>query len=215
MPKKRALIVHGGLELHQPRQGAEVVAGILDDNGFAVTVTDDYQALVAPDIGDTDLVVPIITGGEMSREAVKPLLEAVKAGTGIAGYHHGLATTFRDCVPFRYMAACYWVAHPGGIITYRVDVTKSDDPIMAGIGSFTHTSEQYYLNYDPAVEVLATTTFTGEHDGLREGVVMPVVFKSSFGKGRVFYSSLGHQAAELALPEVRTILTRGLLWASR
>jgi type 1 glutamine amidotransferase len=215
MPQKRALIVYGGMELHTPREGADVVAGILRDNDFAVTVTDDYQTLVAPDIGETDLVVPVITGGEMSREAMKPLVEAVKAGTGLAGYHHGLATTFRDCVPFRYMAGSYWVAHPGNIITYRVDVTKTDDPIMAGIESFEHTSEQYYLNYDPAVEVLATTTFSGEHDPWIEGTVMPVVYKSKFGKGRVFYSSLGHQAPELELREVRTILTRGLLWASR
>ena len=85
----------------------------------------------------------------------------MQAGTGLAGFHMGLATSFRSSVPFRYAASCYWVSHPGNIITYRVDVTRGDHPIMAGIESFEHTSEQYYLNYDPAVEVLATTTFSG------------------------------------------------------
>jgi type 1 glutamine amidotransferase len=86
---------------------------------------------------------------------------------------------------------------------------------MQGIQSFEHTSEQYYLNYDPAVEVLATTTFTGEHHPWRRGVVMPVVFTTSHGEGKIFYSSLGHSPDELELPHVRTILRRGLVWAAK
>jgi photosystem II stability/assembly factor-like uncharacterized protein len=66
-----------------------------------------------------------------------------------------------------------------------------------------------------ANEVLATTTFTGEHAPWIEGVVMPVVWKKRYGEGRVFYSSLGHRAYELDVPEIRTIMTRGLLWAAR
>jgi type 1 glutamine amidotransferase len=127
----------------------------------------------------------------------------------------GLATSFRDSVPFRYAASCYWVAHPGNIIDYTVEVTRPDHPIMTGIGSFAHHSEQYYLNYDPAVDVLATTTFSGAHDPWRQGVVMPVVFTTTHGQGRVFYTSLGHTAAELEIPQVREILRRGLLWAAR
>jgi len=63
--------------------------------------------------------------------------------------------------------------------------------------------------------VLATTTFTGEHADWIDGVVMPVVWKKRFGQGRVFYSALGHVAAELAVPQMRTILERGLAWAAR
>jgi hypothetical protein len=86
---------------------------------------------------------------------------------------------------------------------------------MAGIGGFDYRSEQYYMHVDPAIEVLATTTFSGAHARWIEGVVMPVVWKHRYGKGRVFYSSLGHVAAEFAVPEMRTILQRGLLWAAR
>ncbi len=143
------------------------------------------------------------------------LIAAVQAGTGLAGYHMGLATSFRDSVPFRYAASCYWVAHPGNILTYRVNIAQPEHPIMAGIGSFEHTSEQYYLNYDPAVEVLATTIFSGAHHPWRRNVVMPVVFTTTHGRGRVFYSSLGHTADELKIPQVRTILRRGLAWAAR
>jgi type 1 glutamine amidotransferase len=44
---------------------------------------------------------------------------------------------------------------------------------------------------------------------------MPVVFTTVHDQGRVFYSSLGHTADELEIPQVRTILKRGLLWAAR
>ncbi|MBE0580473.1 ThuA domain-containing protein [Devosia sp.] len=210
---KKALVVWGGMELHTPERGAHVVRDLLKAEGFAVTVTDDYDALAAEDVGSNDLVVPVITDG-VAPEKIGNLVAAVRAGTGLAGYHMGLATTFRASVPFRYMASVYWVQHPGNIITYRVDVTRGDHPIMAGIESFEHTSEQYYLNYDPAIEVLATTTFSGEFHPWRKDVVMPVVFTTMHDQGRVFYSSLGHTADELVGP-VREILRRGLIWAAR
>ncbi|WIJ23874.1 ThuA domain-containing protein [Devosia sp. RR2S18] len=215
MAGKKALVVWGGMELHTPERGANVVRDLLEAEGFAVTVTPEYDALGDEDVGSNDLVVPVITDGQLAPDKMDNLVRAIRAGTGLAGYHMGLATTFRASVPFRYAASCYWVQHPGNIITYRVDVTKSDHPIMAGIDSFEHTSEQYYLNYDPAVEVLATTTFSGEFHPWRKDVVMPVVFTTQHDRGRVFYSSLGHTADELEIPQVRTILQRGLLWAAR
>jgi uncharacterized protein len=215
MTNKKALVVWGGMELHTPERGAQVVRDLLDPEGFAVTVTPDYDALGAEDVGAYDLVVPVITDGTLAPEKIARLLAAIRTGTGLAGYHMGLATTFRASVPFRYAASVYWVQHPGNIITYTVDVTRPDHPIMAGIENFEHTSEQYYLNYDPAVEVLATTTFSGEFHPWRKDVVMPVVFTTMHDKGRVFYSSLGHTADELEIPQVREILRRGLLWAAR
>jgi uncharacterized protein len=213
--QRKALVVFGGMELHTPRRGAETVRDLLEAENFEVMLTEDYDALGADNIGTYDLVMPIVTDGTLSRENGERLTAAIRAGTGLAGYHMGLATSFRDCVPFRYAASCYWVAHPGNIITYHIDVTRSDHPIMAGIESFEHTSEQYYLHYDPAVDVLATTTFSGAHHPWRKNVVMPVVFTTTHGAGRVFYSSLGHSADELEIPQVRTILLRGLLWAAR
>ncbi len=208
---KQALVVWGGMELHTPERSAHVVRELLEPEGFAVTVTNDYEALGAEDIGRFDLVVPVITDG-VAPDGIGNLVNAVRAGTGLAGFHMGLATTFRACVPFRYMAGVYWVQHPGNIISYRVDVRESE--LLAGIGSFEHTSEQYYLNFDPAVDVHATTVFSGEFHRWRKDVEMPVVFTTTHDRGRVFYSSLGHTADELVGP-VREILRRGLVWAAR
>ena len=212
---KKALVVWGGLELHEPEAGALVVRDILAAEGFEVTVTGDYAALGGPDAGDMDLIVPQITGGELDRETSIRFADAIRAGTGVAAFHHGLATTFPGNIRMRFVAAATFVGHPGDIISYRVDPLRRDDPVMAGIESFEHTSEQYYLHVDPAVEVLATTTFSGEHAEWRTGIAMPVVFKTRYGAGRVFYSALGHKPNELEKPQIRTILTRGLLWAAR
>ena len=103
-----------------------------------------------------------------------------------------MGDAFREAVDYQFIIGGQWVAHPGNVIDYRVNITRPDDPIMAGIGDFPYRSEQYYMHVDPSNEVLATTTFSGEHAPWIEGVVMPVVWKRSYGKGRVFYSSLGH-----------------------
>jgi uncharacterized protein len=76
-------------------------------------------------------------------------------------------------------------------------------------------SEQYYMHVDPSNEVLATTTFSGEHVPWIEGNIVPVVWKRQWGEGRVFYCSLGHVAKDFDVPEAREIVKRGMLWASR
>ncbi|HEY7908654.1 MAG TPA: ThuA domain-containing protein, partial [Thermomicrobiales bacterium] len=123
--------------------------------------------------------------------------------------------SFRDSVEYQFMVGGQWVAHPGNIIDYTVNITNHDDPITAGLDDFAMHSEQYYLHVDPANEVLATTTFGGDILPWVAGTVMPVVWKRRWGAGRVFYSSLGHVAKDFDVSEARIIVERGMLWASR
>jgi uncharacterized protein len=212
---KRALIVWGGLELHEPERGARLVGGWLEEAGFAVTLSNDYEVLGGSDISSYDLVMPQVTGGELSRDASIVFCAAVEKGVGVAAFHHGLATSFPGNARLRFLSGSTFASHPGDIITYQVDPLVTDDPVMAGIESFPHTSEQYFLHVDPSVEVLATTTFSGEHAWWKKDVKVPVVFKSRFGQGRVFYSALGHKPDELADPSIAAILKRGMAWATR
>ena len=103
---------------------------------------------------------------------MKNLASAVQSGVGIAGYHGGAGDAFRDSVDYQFMIGGQWVEHPGDVIDYHVDITRPDDPIMQGIDRFPYRSEQYYMHVDPSNEVLATTTFTGEHAAWIVGVVM-------------------------------------------
>ena len=71
------------------------------------------------------------------------------------------------------------------------------------------------MHIDPAVNVLASTTFSGEHDSWINGVKMPVAWTKMYGKGRVFYCSLGHVNADFDVPEAARLVEQGLLWAIR
>ena len=212
---RKALIVWGGWPGHQPEQGARIVEQMLVEDGFTVEVTSDYSAFGRPEVKELSLIVPVITSDTIAREPIDNLVAAVRSGVGLAGYHGGLATSFRDMVNFHYLTGVQWVQHPGDIIDFRVHVEKPFDPIMEGIADFDYRSEQYYLHVDPSIDVLATTLFTGEHDPVTTGIKMPVVFKRQFGLGRIFYTALGHVAAEFEHQEMKTILRRGLNWAAR
>ncbi|MDP9365969.1 MAG: ThuA domain-containing protein [Chloroflexota bacterium] len=213
---KSALIVAGGWEGHEPRQCADLFAGVLRGDGFAVDVAETLDVFLDRDgLRGRDLVVPIWTMGTITAEQEAGLLDAVRSGVGIAGWHGGMADAFRTNPNYQFMVGGQWVAHPGDIIDYAVDIAAPNDPIVAGMTRFSMRSEQYYLHVDPSNEVLATTTFRGERLPWIAGTVMPVAWKRRWGEGRVFYCSLGHTAADFDVPEAREMVRRGMHWAAR
>lgn len=212
---KSALIVWGGWDGHTPEQSAKLVGEMLEAHGFAVDIEPTTEAFADAGLSRYDLIIPAITMSRIEKEELTNLLAAVRAGTGLAGFHGLMCDSFRNEPDYQFMTGGQWVAHPGNIIDFTVNVARPEDPIMQGIGDFTYHSEQYYMHFDPSVEVLATTTFSGEYFDEIEGVVMPVAWKRRFGKGRVFYSALGHVVDEFQVPQMRTMFERGALWASR
>ena len=212
---REALIVWGGWSGHEPEKGAHIVSAMLEEEGFKVYIENTTEAFADPAIADMSLIVPIYTMSKIEKEELVNLTRAVQSGVGLGGYHGGMCDAFREATEYQFMCGGQWVAHPGNIIDYTVAITRPDDPVVAGVGDFPYRSEQYYMHVDPSNEVLATTTFTGKYASWIDGVVMPVVWKRHYGKGRVFYSSLGHVASEFEVPQMKTILKRGLLWAAR
>ncbi|MCP4395959.1 MAG: ThuA domain-containing protein [bacterium] len=215
---KNALITWGGWDGHEPQQCSEIFAELLTNEGYDVKVVDTLDCyLDRAYMSSLDLIVQAWTMAEIGKEQEAGLLNAVKAGVGIAGAHGGTGDSFRQNTEYQWMVGGQWVAHPGGIIDYGVNITKPEDPLVAGLSDFQMHSEQYYMHIDPTNDVLATTTFSGEREGADwiKGCVMPVVWKRRWGKGRVFYSSLGHVAKDYEVPEVKEIFRRGMLWASK
>ncbi len=214
--KKKLLMVWGGWEGHEPRKCVDLLAPHLEERGFTVEVSDTMDAyLDAARLAEFAVIVPSWTMGSISKEQLAGLQDAVRNGAGLAGWHGGLGDSFRDAPDFQFMVGGQFVSHPGNIIDYRVDVVDSSDPIMRDIEAFTVHSEQYYMHVDPANHVLASTVFSGAVIPWIAGTVMPVVWKRSWGKGHVFYSSLGHVAAEFEQWAPREILLRGISWAAR
>ncbi len=215
--KKKALINWGGWDGHEPKQCTDVFAPILEREGFEVRIANDLAVYAEKDyMQSLSLIVPVCTMAQIAGEQEQGLLEAVKSGVGIAGWHGGMCDSFRGNTGYQFMTGGQWVAHPDGIVDYTVNIVAKNDPITAGIPDFKIRSEQYYMHTDPGNQVLATTTFGDNKEApWVKGTVMPVVWKRGWGQGRVFYSSLGHVAKDFDVPEVKEIQRRGMLWAAR
>jgi type 1 glutamine amidotransferase len=210
---RRALVVRGGWEGHRPVEATELFIPFLRESDFEVTVSDSTESYL--DLDGTDLVLQCISMGEITNEQVKGLEAAVRAGTGLAGWHGGIVDSFRNSADYSFMTGGQFVSHPGGFVDHRIDVV-SDDPIVEGITQFDLHTEQYYVHADPTNNVLATTTVRAHPDyPWIGGAVMPAVWTRTWGEGRVFVCTPGHSLADLDVPEVRTIIERGLLWASK
>ena len=217
--KKKALIVWGGWDGHEPRQLAELFARVLTEENFLVEVCDTLDAFKdEAKLKGLNLIVPVWTMGTISKEQADPVINAVKSGVGIAGCHGGMCDAFRAHTEWQFMTGGQWVSHPGNDGTrHRVSITGVKHAITEGISDFEVVSEQYYMHVDPAVRVLATTHFPvadGPHVG-NGPVDMPVVWTKVYGQGKVFYNSLGHHAAIMAAEPCLTMQRRGFLWAAR
>ncbi|MFJ9517502.1 ThuA domain-containing protein [Kitasatospora sp. NPDC101801] len=212
-----ALVVRGGWAGHAPVEAAEWCVRLLERDGFRVLVSDTLDSYLDDGLlAATDLVVQCWTMGRIADDQAAGLSRAVRAGTGLAGWHGGIVDAFRDCTDYQLMTGGQFVHHPREFVRYRVDPVAAGHPAMAGVGPFEVTTEQYYLHVDPAVEVLASTVFAEDPDHPElAGTVMPVTWTRRWGAGRVFVSTIGHTPADLAVPEVELMIGQGMTWASR
>ena len=214
----KALITWGGWDGHQPDKVAALFAADLRAAGMQVEVTDTLACFDDPArLTDLALIVPVWTMSAIAKEQSVNVCAAVEAGAGLAGCHGGMCDAFRNDVLWQFMTGAQWVAHPGNDgVDYRVRIT-SDHQVVAGLADFDVKSEQYYLHVDPAARIHAVTDFpvtSGPHSP-NGPVQMPVVFTKMWGKGRVYYNALGHQARVIDHGPPAELIRRGLLWAAR
>ena len=212
---RKILYTYGGLKGHEPVQSLELFKPWLEKEGAKVEASDNLDPYADEAfMKEIDLVIQTFTMAKISEAQEKGLIKAVEEGCGLAGWHGGLCDSFRQNVNYQFMTGGQWVAHPGGVIDYHVQVTDHEDPVTSGLADFDMHSEQYYLHVDPNMKVLATTTFGADHVPWIDGCTMPVAWKKMHGSGRVFYSSLGHVMKDFEVPEALEIMQRGIHWAS-
>lgn len=209
---KKALVLHGGWEWHYPTEVADyTIQYLLED--FEVERSEDLTILESNRLHEFDVIIPIWTQDELTVFQEQSLVKAIERGLGLASWH-GIAAAFDSSHPFKMVLGGQFIAHPGDFIEYEVNFPKND-PLTEGLSSFKVFSEQYYMHTDPSNDVIATTTTDGDDFTWLKGITMPVAWKRQWGKGRVFYHSLGHSTKELEIPEVRELTRRGILWAAR
>ena len=175
---KKALVVFGGWDGHEPVPVGQLCEAALKRNGFEVKMSDTLDAYCdGAWLKTLDVIVQCWTMGSIQREQLQPLLEAVRGGVGLAGCHGGLGDSFRQETEYQFMVGGQWVAHPGNDgRRYTVNIVDQN-PITEGLKDFEVRSEKYYMHVDPAVRVMATTTFEDYGDAL-----MPVTWTKTYGK---------------------------------
>jgi type 1 glutamine amidotransferase len=227
----RALVVRGGWDGHHPVEATGLFLPFLREQGFEVRVEETPEVYADADtMASTDLVVQSVTMSEASADAVRGLRAAVAAGTGLTGWHGGIADSFRASSDYLQLVGGQFATHPSkhpdavvgdesdNYLPYTVEPTAlgREHPITAGIEPFELETEQYWVLHDDLIDVLATTTHpVRPYHPWHRPIVSPVVWTREWGAGRIVVSTPGHSLDVLRDPNVRTIIERGMLWATR
>ena len=227
----KALIVRGGWDGHRPVQSTELFVPFLTEHGYEVRVEESPAVYAdAAVMAATDLIVQCVTMSEITAEQVAGLRDAVAAGTGLTGWHGGIADSYRASADYLHLVGGQFVTHPakapelrvGGeednYLAYLVSVTDLGraHPVTAGLADFSLTTEQYWVLTDDLCDVLATTTHPAQAwQPWHRPVTSPAVWTRQWGRGRIVVTTPGHSLDVLGDPSVRTIIERGMLWASR
>jgi type 1 glutamine amidotransferase len=228
---RRALVVRGGWDGHVPVAATELFIPFLEQEGFVVTVEESTEVYADEQrMAETDLIVQSVTMSTIAKEEFAGLERAVASGTGLAGWHGGIADSFRNTSDYLHLVGGQFATHPSkqpelvigdqsdNYLPYTVELTElgRQHPIMAGIDDFTLETEQYWVLHDDLIDVLATTTHPAPawHPWHRP-VTSPAVWTRLWGRGRIFVATPGHSVDVLSNENVNTIIRRGMLWASR
>lgn len=233
MPSPSALIVRGGWEGHSPVKATEQFIPFLEEQGYTVRIEESPTVYADTEyMAGVDLILQCVTMSTIEADQLRGLRAAVESGAGFAGWHGGIADSFRNSSDYLHLVGGQFACHPGkdpsevtegetdsaNFVPHVIAVRPEakDHPIVAGIEDFELVTEQYWVLSDDYVDVLATTTQKSRPaDPWNREVVSPAVWTRRWGQGKVFVATPGHSVDVLEHPSVRTIIERGLLWASR
>lgn len=228
---KKALVVRGGWDGHQPIEATNLFIPYLEANGYAVQVEDSPAIYAdAETMAEIDLIVQCYTMGTIEKDALAGLRAAIEAGTGFAGWHGGIADSYRNSADYLQLVGGQFACHPGkapeerigeqsdNYVPYRINFNEAaaDHPITTGLEDFDLVTEQYWVLSDQYIDVLATTTqAVRPWDQWTRPITSPAIWTRQWGQGKIFICTPGHRVEVLEDPNVKTIIERGLLWASR
>ena len=231
MTERQALVVRGGWEGHHPVEATDEFVPHLQANGFSVRLEKSPAVYAEADyMATVDLIVQCMTMSTIEKHELAGLRTAIENGTGMAGWHGGIADSYRNSSDYLHLIGGQFACHPGkapelrtgeqsdNFVPYRVEMlpAAAEHPITEGIGDFDLVTEQDWVLTDEYIDVLATTTqAVREWDPWHRPVTSPAIWTRRWGKGKIFVCTPGHDMSVVCNPTVKTIIERGILWAAR
>jgi hypothetical protein len=222
------------LPYHDWRQTTPRLRAMLEDTGrFEVRVEEHVETLEAPALAPYDVLLLNYNGPRWPAATEKAIADFVAAGKGLFSFHGASYGAFYGMVfEKRWQASpsgdTGWAAYPqligatwdppkighGRRHKFPVKWVDRNHPIARGLeDTFTADDELYHrLTLLPATHVVAAAYSDPETGGT--GNDEPMVWTAPFGRGRIAYTTLGHDPAALAPPGVVAVFTRGVEWAA-
>lgn len=201
------------------------LARLAKKNGWTVFETENAAVFNDEQLGRFDVVLGNnITGDNWTDEQKQAFTRWIENGGGFVGVHGAAGTRYRywDWYTDDLLGGGRFTGHPM-MPQFReatVLVEDTDHPTMAHLGgSFTHTDEWYTFEESARASgshVLATldeSTYDPSEE-LSMGDDHPIIWIACPGKGRSFYSALGHRANTYVWPEHEKMLEAAIAWAA-
>lgn len=229
----RILIVTGESDLpfHDWRATTPFIRGVLENSGrFEVRVTEEARGLTPEGLARYDAVFLNYNGPRWGAGAETALADFVRSGKGLVAFHGALygalmGTAQKPGGGWQRVAG--WSAYPemlgavwppenighGPRHAFTVKLTPGSALARGMAPEFTVNDELYHkIVPRPGSTVIATAFDDPARGGT--GQEEPIAWTGSFGKGRTFYTALGHDANALYQPAAMALVARAAEWAS-
>jgi uncharacterized protein len=214
----------------------QILTDIGKEHGFEVVASKDGRLFEPDQIGQWDGFVFETTGDlttpgtdktpPISADGEKAFYDAIRGGKGFMGMHcatdtfghHGKRNKGADD-PYIQMIGAEFIIH-GAQQKSRIDIVSPTFPgITKGFGaagnSFTITDEWYALkNFAEDLHVILVQGTEGMTGKMYERPNFPITWARPYGKGRVFYTSMGHREDVWENPMYQALLLGALGWST-
>jgi uncharacterized protein len=235
-PGTQHILLISGRNNHDWRTTTPFLRKQLEDTGrFDVRLCEEPAGISAETLAGYDAIVLDYCGPRWGESAEKAVEAFVRSGKGMVAVHgasynfSGLEVLADRHKPtgirelpwpeFGRMVGGYWPGVPekqfhGKAHTFTVKVIQPGHPAVRDVPqSFTATDELYHqMQFLPGTEILATAYDDPAYGGT--GKDEPMLCAVQYGKGRVFYTALGHEVPAMSAAGFLASFLSGTGWAA-
>ena len=194
-------------------EGIKAIQELGQKNGFKVEATEDASVFTGAGLAKFDCIVFLSTTGDVLNDVQQKAMEQfVESGGGFVGVHAAADCEY-DWPWYGKLVGAYFDKHPA-IQEAVIKVEDKTNPSTEFLpDTWTRTDEWYNFraNPRPEVEVLATLDESSYQGGTMNGD-HPIMWCHGVGKGRSWYTNLGHRVETYHEELFLKSLYEGILW---
>ena len=189
---------------HRPADLAKLITPVLAKDGIDVAYTEDVEALTPERLAKCDALLIFRDHGDLPPKPEAALMDFVEGGKGLFALHCA-SNCFRNSDKYTALVGGRFLRHNTG--TFRARIIDAQHPAMRGLSSFETWDETYV--HDQLGQDIRVLMVREEQGGYE-----PYTWVRDQGKGRVFYTALGHDEHTWKNEGFQKLLEQGLRWAA-